>query len=263
VLENAVKKGSPTVVAASLSGTPQVLVLLVMMTSSLSTLDSTFTATGKLFALEFGGWFKIAPDARPKRGPLKPTDEANIGRRHVAVARAFMALLATVSTVYLLAESQVLKATTVSGTMVMGLGPPIFLMLFWRYASSADAADGWRQSPLAFLCSFFTGVTFGALYQSKDVDVQASLAQHFALGQGSYAKLLGVNVYGLLCCCAACLLGFAIDQTLLRRPRTVREPDVEHHLTGESVPVRAPARAATELAAGPAANDALDGAARA
>ena len=60
-----------------------------------------------------------------------------------------------------------LKATTVSGTMVMGLGPPIFLMLGWRYASSPDASDGWRQSPLAFLMSFFTGVTFGALYQSK------------------------------------------------------------------------------------------------
>jgi len=54
------------------------------------------------------------------------------------------------------------------------------------------------------------------------------------------------QVYGLLCCTATCLLGFILDQTLLRRPRTVREPDTEHHVTGESVPHGAPALAASK-----------------
>lgn len=239
VLEDAVKKGSPTVVAADLGGTAEVLVLLVMMTSSLSTLDSTFTATGKLFALEFGGWFHLPGDARATRGPLKPNDEGNVGRSHVRVARVFMIVLAVVSTVYLLAESEVLKATTVSGTMVMGLGPPIYLMLVWR--------PGWRQSPLAFLFSFFMGIAWGSLYQDKH-----AVLDDLALGDGSYAKLLGVNVYGLLTCVGACALGFFLDQcvlsrTPLARPRTEREPDVEHYLTGESVPIRGAPGSAAEL----------------
>ena len=75
-------------------------------------------------------------------------------------------------------------------------------------------------------------------------------------GEGSYAKLLGVNVYGLLTCTAACALGFALDQIVVARTpfataRTVREPDTEHYLTGESVPCRA--AAAVELEGGPGA----------
>ena len=43
-------------------------------------------------------------------------------------------------------DSEVIKATTVSGTAVMGLGPPIFLMLAWRYNSKPGADDGFRQA---------------------------------------------------------------------------------------------------------------------
>ena len=58
---------------------------------------------------------------------------------------------------------QVLTATTVSGTMVMGLGPPILLMLIWRFNSQPGVKDGWRQAPLAFVLSFLPGVTCGIL----------------------------------------------------------------------------------------------------
>ena len=245
VLEDAVKKGAPTVVAASLGGASEVLIMLVMMTSSLSTLDSTFTATGKLFGLEFGGWFLLPGDKRATRGPLKPTDEANVSTSHVAVARLCMVVLGIVSTFYLLADSTVLNATTVSGTMVMGLGPPIYLALFWRYASTDASDDGWRQSPLAFLFSFAMGVVWGSLFQDEKMSNRTHpILADMALGDGSYAKLFGVNVWGHLSCAGACAVGFAIDQWVLpllgvaalTHPRTRRQPDVEHHLTGESVP---------------------------
>ena len=75
-------------------------------------------------------------------------------------------------------------------------------------------------------------------------DKHLQLEADMALGDGSYAKLFGVNVWGHLSCAGACAVGFAIDQWVLPRlgvaalthPRTRRQPDVEHYLTGESVP---------------------------
>ena len=50
--QGAVNNGSPAQVAAALGGVSECFILLVMMTSSLSTLDSTFTSCAKLIALE-------------------------------------------------------------------------------------------------------------------------------------------------------------------------------------------------------------------
>ena len=72
--------------------------------------------------------------------------------------------------------AHVLKATTVSGTMVMGLGPPIYLMLFWRFNSAPGKEDGFRQSPLAFALSFIPGVVFGFLYQVQGYTVRRIVA---------------------------------------------------------------------------------------
>jgi len=232
VLADDVKQGSPEAVATALGGGAEALIMLVMVTSSLSTLDSTFTSCGKLLGLEFGGWLKMPPDTRDRRGPLRPTNEEHIGVAHLTLARAAMVAISVAGAFYLLVDTEVMNATTVSGTMVMGLGPPIFLMLVWRYPSSTTSNDGWSQSPLAFLLSFITGVVWGALYYTK-----ADVTYEMLLGEGAYARLLGVNVYGLLCCIGACLLGLAIDQLLLRRvlPRTEREPAVEHWISGATV----------------------------
>ena len=62
-----------------------------------------------------------------------------------------MVVLAVASCFYLLIDATVINATTVSGTYVMGLGPPIFLMLFWRCAQGSapeektNAHGLWRQ----------------------------------------------------------------------------------------------------------------------
>ena len=55
-ISNQVNKGDPTIVSSHLGGAAEAFMTLVMMTSSLSTLDSTFTSTAKLFALEIMGW---------------------------------------------------------------------------------------------------------------------------------------------------------------------------------------------------------------
>ena len=66
-----------------------------------------------------------------------------------------MLLVALLGTLYLATGSEPLAATTATGTTVMGLGPPIFLMLVWQYDEGGKA--GWRQSPLAFVFPFLAG----------------------------------------------------------------------------------------------------------
>ena len=74
----------------------------------------------------------------------------------------------------MLADTEALSATTVSGTMVMGLGPPVYLACLWQYNSAPGKADGWRRSPLAFLGSFAPGIFFGVAYMA------ASWSTYFA-----------------------------------------------------------------------------------
>lgn len=53
----------------------------------------------------------------------------------------------------MLADTEALSATTVSGTMVMGLGPPVLLLLAWRFGAPDGSVSGWRQAPPALLLS--------------------------------------------------------------------------------------------------------------
>ena len=78
--------------ARALSSSAFAFTNLVMMTSSMSTLDSTFTSTAKLVALEFCGFLRLPGDARRKgvRGPLSPEV------RHSALGGAAAAATAVV-----------------------------------------------------------------------------------------------------------------------------------------------------------------------
>jgi solute:Na+ symporter, SSS family len=84
--------------------------------------------------------------------------------------------------------AEILAATTISATMVMGLAPIFLLQRFVRF------------SPQSFHFSFWPGVILGLLRTAK-------LIPHaWAIGTGKYALLLGTNVYGLLICTAGFLL---------------------------------------------------------
>ena len=103
----AVKNGAPVDVARSLSSAAFTFINLVMMTSSLSTLDSTFTSCAKLCALELFGWLRLEKDARPagKRGPLAPAD-ASVTSAHIALGRASILSLALAGDLRLPADSR-------------------------------------------------------------------------------------------------------------------------------------------------------------
>ncbi|CEM20014.1 unnamed protein product [Vitrella brassicaformis CCMP3155] len=219
--EASADSGDPATVASSLPVVATAMVNLVMLTSSMSTLDSTFTSTAKLFSLEFGGWLPIPGDNRTKKGPIAPQDVANIGPWHIAVGRLAIIAIAVGGSCFLMIETTALNATTVSGTMVMGLGPPVWGLLVWRFAdphTEGGSSWGWRRSPLAFLLSFVTGVAFGTLYQLK------LLPESFEMGVGPYSALLGTNVIGHACCAAAFVLGLLIHQTVWRLEETVKPP---------------------------------------
>lgn len=220
-----------------------------MMTSSMSTLDSTFTSCAKLVALELGGWLRLPGDARPagQRGVLSPTD-TSVTLTHLAIGRVSIVLLAVAGTLNLLANTEALSATTVSGTMVMGLGPPVYLLLFWRFASPDGARRGWPQAPLAFLLSFLPGLVFGGLYSVATTKAYPSGALRYAefaasleplhMGVGSYSLLLGLNVIGHAVCLAGCVAGLAIHFFIWRLPAPVGESTTEHPTTGRRIPVR-------------------------
>ena len=73
-----VGRGDPANVARALCGVTFGIMNLIMMTSSLSTLDSTYTSCSKLIALELVGWARL--DARVPRAD----DRARAGREHQA-----------------------------------------------------------------------------------------------------------------------------------------------------------------------------------
>jgi len=88
------------------------------------------------------------------------------------------------------ADLQALDATTISGTVVLGLGPPILLLEFVR-----------GHRPLSFHLPFWFGVALGiAVLDKQDFSF-------WQIGDGSYKELLGVNVYGSLISFGLFILG--------------------------------------------------------
>ena len=154
----------------------------IMLLSGGSTIDSTFTSVAKLSALDW-----------------KP---AAYGSGTLTSGRIAILVVAVVGNLPLLTVyagdkvgPAIIAATTISGTMVMGLAP-IFL-LSWLPSARA----------LSFHLAFWPGLILGI---SRAVETFANVTIFpgaFALGQGKYALDLGVNVYGLLVCTSGFLIG--------------------------------------------------------
>jgi hypothetical protein len=99
--------------------------------------------------------------------------------------------IALLGNIPMIAGTDILKATTVSGTMVMGLAPVFLLAPLVRY------------SPWSFHLAFWPGVALGVLLTLN------AIPQSWAIGTGKYALLLGTNLYGLAICVAGFLLPVA------------------------------------------------------
>ena len=182
-------EGSPTLAVPALFGLPMLLVFnAIMLTSAGSTLDSTFSSVAKLGARDWGN----------RKGT--PTEgQAFLGRWWIVA----IALLGNIPLFSIYMGDRVgpaiIQATTISGTMVMGLAP-IFLLSFIRKAGT-----------LSFHLAFWPGLTFGVMRVIESATGNSLFPEAMSIGSGKYALDLGVNIYGLLICVAGYLVGAALS----------------------------------------------------
>jgi len=138
-----------------------VVILLVinfiMITSAASTLDSTFSSFSKLVSLDL-----------------------NLGKS-VTFGRLSMVIVALLGTIPVFLNAEILSATTISGTMVIGLTP---VFLFWNM----------KVPKISFYLSVICGIVFGFIL------VFNWLPSEFIFTKGKYADLLWVNIWGISSC---------------------------------------------------------------
>jgi SSS family solute:Na+ symporter len=158
----------------------------IMLFSGGSTIDSTFTSMSKLIARDW------------------PNDYGAAGSKHLRVGRASVIAIAVLGNLPLLSiylgdriGPAIIAATTISGTMVMGLAP-IFLLAWLRPAGA-----------LSFHLAFWPGLGLGVIRAVETFVKVSILPDSVALGSGKYAIDLGVNIYGLLICATGYLAGAA------------------------------------------------------
>ncbi|MBQ0787000.1 MAG: sodium:solute symporter [Oceanihabitans sp.] len=138
-----------------------ILILLVinfiMITSAASTLDSTFSSFSKLLSIDLGFL------------------------KDLTFGRASMATIAILGTLPVFLNIEILSATTISGTMVIGLTP---LFIFWHI----------KVPKISFYLSVLTGLLFGFVL------VFNAFPEALIFTKGKYADLLWVNIWGILSC---------------------------------------------------------------
>jgi Na+/proline symporter len=156
-----VDDAAPRVVAATIGGGVLLLVNVVMLTSAGSTLDSTFSSIAK--ALD----------------PVTRTFAGRLSQASTTIGRWVMVGAAVIGTVPLLLGAEILQATTISGTMVIGLAPVFVLGALVR------------APPASFHLAFWPGLAVGV------AETLGLVPAVLHVGDGDYASLLGANLYGL------------------------------------------------------------------
>lgn len=165
---------APIVVAESLGIVMYFLVAVIMISTAGSTLDSTFTALGKLTSRDLPGILGKTP-------------------KHTArvISICWMIAFAIIGNLPMIMGANIITATTISGTMIMGLGP-IFLL---------HGVKGIKPTNLGFMLSFWIGMILGIV----DV-VNADALAFMNIGTGGYANFLGVNFWGAIICWLAYII---------------------------------------------------------
>ena len=152
--------GQATVEVAKFFGPVMLLIMnFIMVTSAASTLDSAFSSFSKLYNID-----------------IFPNRELKISKGRIA-----MVVLTILGTIPIFFKPEILSATTISGTMVIGLAP-VFLF--------------WNKSMPKF--SFYGPVIFGLLMGLMIVFEWVPKSWIFT--EGKYNDLLGVNLWGSLVC---------------------------------------------------------------
>lgn len=149
-------EGQAPVIFSQQFGIIMLLVVnFIMITSAASTLDSTFSSFSKLLVLDIG-WGKS-----------------------LSSGRMAMIIIAVLGTLPIFLSPEILEATTISGTMVLGLTP---IFLFWK-----------KKAPkISFYGSIGSGLLMGVIHLLGIFPTQLQFTT------GPYAELLWVNVFGLI-----------------------------------------------------------------
>ena len=168
----------PAALAKSMGVVALMVMTVVMVSAAGSTLDSTFSSLAKLVGREL---------------PLLAGHD--LGKKAIGVGMSVMMIFAVLGNIPMLTGTDILKATTLSGTMVIGLAPVFVLHGMVT------------PTRLGFHLSFWCGITLGIAL------TLGWIPQSWAIGDGKYALQLGTNLYGL----ALCILGYLIPGYLAKR----------------------------------------------
>jgi hypothetical protein len=149
-------QGQAAVAVAKKLGVVLLLIInFIMITSAASTLDSTFSSFSKLLTMDLR-WGKT-----------------------ITFGRIMMVLVAVLGTIPVFLNAEILSATTISGTMVIGL-TPVFIL--WKI----------KAPQISYFMSVFCGLIFGTLLLFE------CFPNSLLFTTGKYASLLWINVYGIL-----------------------------------------------------------------
>jgi Na+/proline symporter len=153
------------------------LMTVIMVNAAGSTLDSAFSSFSKA----------IATDIPTLLGRAAGAGSVRVG----TIAMVVVAILGNIPTFF---GADILAATTISGTTVMGLAPVFLLQRFVQ------------RSPWSFHLSFWPGVVLGIAFAAHAIPAS------WAIGSGKFGLLLGTNLYGLATCTAGFLLPLAVTR---------------------------------------------------
>lgn len=192
-----------TLIGERVSSTIMIFQLFVYATASMSTLDSTFSSASKLIALEFCGWLRLSGDTRANPAPLRPHDSEYISSTHLWIARISILALMFLGLCFLGVEKDAMSATTAAGTCIMGIGFPIWMMMFM---DPNKKGRKFRRAPLAFLVPFIIGWYFGMSYwaDGSQRDATEHRITYDDLQVGNYEKTFDCTVLAYGACGEPC-----------------------------------------------------------
>ncbi|MFB6240728.1 MAG: hypothetical protein ABEJ46_04075, partial [Gemmatimonadota bacterium] len=147
-----------------------------MLTSAGSTLDSTFSSLAKAVDRDARGVYDLEGAAEAGDGAgAAAADPAELLERvgRPRLGRWVMAAAAVVGNLPLFFGARILQATTISGTMVIGLAPAFVLGAVVK------------APPASFHLAFWSGLAVGI------AEAAGWIPSALAVGGGSYATLLG------------------------------------------------------------------------
>lgn len=176
-------QGQAPVEVAKLLGPMMMLVMnFIMVTSAASTLDSTFASFSKLAVKDLN----LGSSLLSNDQAIEETDQQSI-----LYGRYAMIAVTLLGSLPIFLGAEILSATTISGTMVIGLAPVFTL---W-----------WLKPPrISFYLSVGLGIILGVLLTLGNWPTTWNFTE------GKYADLLSINLVGTVFCYVVYLLPLLI-----------------------------------------------------